>query len=137
MPADERYEWFVDIVDYNPYCDSEPLLPQATPFRLNPEQKALVAVREAEKDTYETTVKTSVWVSRGKLKIDVCTEKEKKENQCDNTYSLKWYTGPKSCRSGPGFLLADVMKGSNTRKQIILRVARVFRRKAGNSAPAP
>jgi len=137
MPADKRYFWHIDIVDYNPPRDSEPLLPGSKPLSLDTERKALVALRPAGKDTYETTVKTSAWVAWGAINIDVCTEKEKSENRCDNTYNVKIYAAAKPSRSGPGFLLADIMKGGSPRKQIVLKLAREPRRKAAGSAPAP
>ena len=118
IPKDERFEWSIEIVDYTPRKFTN-----VNTAKLSPQQKALVALRDTGKNTYEFTLKNRAGTGQGDLEIDVCTEKEKKDNLCDNSYSITWYDIPKPYDDGTKFVIADI-KGESPRKQIILELVK-------------
>ena len=118
-PNDEKFEWDVAIVDY-----AEREFTSVNTASLNSQKKTLITLREAAKDSYEYTVKTDKWLIRSVRKIDVCTEKEKKDNVCENIYRIKWYAEPKPFGDGRRFVIADISKRDSPKKQIVLRLNR-------------
>lgn len=121
MPKDEKFEWDVSIVDYAPRDFGS-----INAAEFSPQQEVLVALREAGKDTYAYTVKNNRTVTRSGFKIDVCTEKEKKDNVCENVYRIKWYSEAKSYGNGRRFVIADIIKKGSPRKQVVLRLNRLL-----------
>jgi hypothetical protein len=119
MPKEERFHWSFAVVDYAPRKYTS-----INTVRLNPQQKVLATLRNTGQDIYEFAVKTDAYVTRGERKIDICTEREKKDNLCDNHYSITWYSGPKPIADGASFVIADITKRNSPRKQIILRLER-------------
>lgn len=118
MPKDDRFEWSIEVVDYA----------QQKPVRLNGEkfntrQKALIALRGTGKNSYEFTLKNRAGTSQGDLEIDLCSEIEKKENRCDNSYSITWHDPAEPYGDGSMFLIADII-GERSRKQIVLELAK-------------
>lgn len=132
MPKDERFYWSFDIVDYAPrkYTSIDTV-------RLNSQQKALAAMRKTGKDIYEFTVITNAWTDHSEREIDICTEKEKKDNSCDNRFGITWYMGPKPYGEGTSFVIADITKGDSPRKQIVLRLALMLGQKFPKKASIP
>ncbi len=116
MPKDESMEWSIEIVDYVPrkYTRINTQL-------LNLQKKALVALRDTGKDVYEFTLKQK-GTGQGDLEINICTDQEKRENQCDNSYGIDWFDVPKPYGDGTKFVIAEIsqMVGQSPRKQIIL-----------------
>ena len=118
MPKDKRFEWSVEIVDYA----------QQKSVRLNSEkfsgrQKALIVLRCTGKHSFEFTLKNRAGTSQGDLEIDICSEIEKKENRCDNSYSITWHNPAEPYGDGTRFLIADII-GERSRKQIVLELAK-------------
>jgi hypothetical protein len=117
MPKEARFHWSFAVVDYAPRKYTS-----INTVRLNPQKKALATLRNTGQDVYEFAVKTDRYLDRGEHKLDVCTEKEKQDNLCDNRYSITWYSGPKPFGDGTSFVIADITTGDRPRKQIILRL---------------
>jgi hypothetical protein len=118
MPKDKSMEWSIEIVDYAPRKFTKMRL-----ARLSFQQKALVVLRETNKDIFQFTLKRRAGTGQGDLEIDVCSEKEKEENLCDNSYSLEWYDVAKPFDDGSKFVIADIshmLEPHKPRKQIIL-----------------
>lgn len=118
MPKDKSMEWSIEIVDYSPRRFTN-----MNKVRLNLRRKALIVLRDMGKDIYQFTLKQRAGTGQGEFEINVCSEKEKKENQCDNSYNLKWYDGPKPFDDGTKFVIADIshmLEPDKPRKQIIL-----------------
>ena len=118
MPKDESMEWSIEIVDYVPrkYV-------KLNTERLNLQKRALIALRDMGKDTYQFTLKQTRGTGQGDLEISICSEKEKSENRCDNSYNLEWYDTPKPYDDGTKFVIADIaymLDPDKPRKQIIL-----------------
>jgi len=120
MPKDESMEWSIDIVDFLPRKYT-----RINIRRLNLQKKALVALRDKGKDIYEFTLKQS-GTGQGDLDINICTEQEKRDSQCDNSYSIDWFDVPKPYDDGTKFVIADIkqMVGQSPRKQIVLELIR-------------
>ena len=118
MPKDERFEWSIEIVDY-----AQRKFTNINAEKLNPQQKALIALRGTGKNTYEFTLKNRAGRGQGDLEIDICTEKERRENLCDNSYSITWYDIAKPYDDGTKFVIADII-GDSPRKQIILELVK-------------
>ena len=116
MPKDESMEWSIEIVDYVPRKYVKPNMQ-----RLNPQKKALVALRDTGKDTYAFTLKQT-GTGQGELEINICTDAETRDNRCDNSYEVEWFDTPKPYDDGTKFVIADIrqMVGQAPRKQIIL-----------------
>lgn len=118
MPKDESMEWSIEIVDYVPRKYTN-----MNVGRLNLQKKALIALRDMGKDIYQFTLKQTRGTGQGDLEISVCSEKEKREGQCDNSYNLEWYDVPKPYDDGTKFVIADIaymLNPDKPRKQIIL-----------------
>lgn len=118
MPKDKSMEWSIEVVDYSPRRFTNTNM-----VRLNLHRKAFVALRDMGKDIYQFTLKQRAGTGQGEFEINVCSEKENKENQCDNSYDLKWYDGPKPFDNGTKFVIADIshmLDPDKPRKQIIL-----------------
>jgi len=115
-PKDETLEWSIEIVDYVPRKYTS-----LNTARLNVQKKALIALRDKGQDSYEFTLKQR-GTGQGDLEIDVSSVKDKRENQCDNSYSIDWFDVPKPYDDGTKFVIADIkqMVGEAPRKQIIL-----------------
>jgi hypothetical protein len=118
-PNNEKFEWDVAIVDY-----AKREFTNINAAELNSQKKTLITLREIGKDTYEYTVKTDKWLIRSVRKIDVCTEQEKKDNVCENFYSIKWFAEAKPYGDGRRFVIADITKRDSPKKQIVLRLNR-------------
>jgi hypothetical protein len=137
MPKDESMEWSIEIVDFASHEYSN-----INTDRLNLKQKALIAIRDMGKDTYQFTLKQPRGTGQGDLEINVCSEREKKENSCDNSYNLQWHDVPKPFDGGTKFVIADIaymLEPNKPRKQIILepvhfRLEDIIKEKA---APQP
>jgi hypothetical protein len=116
MPRDESMEWSIEVVDYIPRKYT-----RINRQRLNLQRKALVALRDKGKDLYEFTLKQS-GTGQGDLEINICSEQEKRENRCDNSYGIDWFEVPKPYDDGTKFVIAEIsqMVGQSPRKQIIL-----------------
>lgn len=116
MPKDESMEWSIEIVDYVPRKYT-----RINIRRLNLRRKALVALRDKGKDIYEFTLKQT-GTGQGDLEINICTEQDKREDQCDNSYGIDWFDVPKPYDDGTKFVIAEIsqMIGQSPRKQIIL-----------------
>jgi hypothetical protein len=116
MPKDESLEWKIEIVDYVPRNYAKPNMEQ-----FNRRKKALVVLRRTGEDTYEFMLKQR-GTSQGDLKIDICSDKEKRENDCDSSYVIDWFDVPKPYNDGTKFVVADIsqMIGETLKKQIIL-----------------
>ena len=119
MPKDKNMEWSIEIVDYVPRTYTK-----LNTERLNLQKKALVVLRDTGKDTYAFTLKQS-GTGQGDLEIDICSDKEKRDNQCDNSYAIDWFDVPKPYNDGTKFVIADIrqMVGQAPRRQIILETA--------------
>jgi hypothetical protein len=116
MPKDESMEWSIEIVDYVPRKYTK-----LNTQRLNIQKKALIALRDTGKDAYAFTLKQT-GTGQGNLEINICSETEKRDNQCDNSYDIEWFDVPKPYDDGTKFVIADIrqMVGQAPRKQIIL-----------------
>ena len=117
MPKDENLEWSIEIVDFVPRKYAKSFNTE----RLNVQRKALIALRDKGQDSYEFTLKQR-GTGQGDLEIDICFEKEKRENQCDNSYAIDWFDVPRPYDDGTKFVIADIkqMVGQSPRKQIVL-----------------
>ena len=116
MPKDESMEWSIEVVDYVPRRYTI-----MNTRQLSLKKKALIALRDTGKDVYEFTLKQR-GTGQGDLEINICTEQEKRENQCENSYGIKWFDVPKPYEDGTKFVIADIsqMVGQSPKKQIIL-----------------
>jgi len=80
-----------------------------------------LTLRHTGKDTYAFTLKQR-GTGQGDLENDLCSDKEKRENQCDDNYVIEWYDVLKPYDDGAKFVIADIrqMVGQALKKQIIL-----------------
>ena len=120
MPKDEKLEWKFEIVDY-----AVRKYTKANAKRLDFNRKALLVFREIKDDTYHFTLKQRNGTGSGDFEINVCSEKERKENQCDNSYSLEWFDEPKPFDDGTKFVIAEIstmLESEKPRKQIVLEL---------------
>jgi hypothetical protein len=118
MLKDKSMEWRIEIVDYAPRKFTKMNM-----ARLNFQQRALVVLREMDKDIFKFTLKQRAGTGQGDLEINVCSKKEGPENLCDNSYNLEWYKVAKPFDDGTKFVIADIshmLEPHKPRKQIIL-----------------
>ena len=119
MPKDEKLRWTFELVDY---AARKPAKVNAE--RLNFNRKALIVFRVFKDDTYHFSLKQRNATSSGDFEINICSEKERKENQCDNSYNLEWFDEPKPFDDGTKFVIAEIstmLEPEKPRKQIILK----------------
>jgi len=118
MPKDESMEWGIEVVDYVPRKYTN-----MNTKRLNLRKKALIVFRDMGKDIYQFTLKQTRGTGQGDLEINICSEKARNENRCDNSYTLAWHDVPKPFGDGTKFVIADIapmLDPDKPRKQIIL-----------------
>jgi len=118
MPKDESMEWSIEVVEYAPRKYTT-----VNTGRLNLQKKALIVFRDMGKDIYQLTLKQTRGTGQGDLEINICSEKERDENRCDNSYNLEWHNVPKPFDDGTKFVIADIapmLAPDKPRKQIIL-----------------
>ena len=117
MPKDQRFEWSIEIVDYA----------QQKSVRLNSvkfsRRQKVIALRGTGKNSVEFTLKNRAGTSQGELEIDLCSEIEKKENRCDDSYGITWHNPAEPYGDGTKFLIADII-GERSRKQIVLELTK-------------
>jgi len=120
MPKDESMEWSIEVVDYSPLKYVNP-----NTARLNPKKKALIVLRESGKNSYAFTLKQS-GMGQGELEINICSEREKRENDCDDSFEIEWFEVPKPFDDGTKFVIAEIkqMVRQVPRKRIILEPVR-------------
>jgi hypothetical protein len=118
MSKDTNMEWTIELVDYTPRKYTT-----VSTRKLSTRKKALIALRDVGRDVYAFTLKQS-GISQGNLEINICTEQEKHENECDNSYDIEWNDVAKPYADGTKFVIADLkqMIDQRPRKQIILEL---------------
>lgn len=122
LPKNKNLEWKIEVVDAKPHKAAK-----INPTQLDPQPKALIVVRKRGGDTFEFTLKQRAGASQGKLELDICTEKEKKQNACESGSDLVWFAEPKPIEDGTKFVLGEIapmLNPEKPRKQIILETAR-------------
>lgn len=117
MTKDEKWEWSIEVVDYVPRKFTNMNME-----RLNLQKKALIVLRDMGNDNYQFTLKQTAGTGQGDMEINICSEAEKKQNECDNSYVIDWHDEPKPYDDGTKFVIADIghMVSRKPRKQIIL-----------------
>jgi hypothetical protein len=122
MPKDEKLEWKFELVDYVARKFTKP-----NTVRLNLNRKALLVFQEVKDDTYKFTLKQRNGTSSGDFEINICSEKERTENQCDNSYNITWFDEPKPFGDGTKFIIAEIgtmLEPNKPRKQIELELVK-------------
>ena len=116
LPKDEKSAWGINIINYERRRPSD-----ATTEKLDLQNKALIVVRETEKNTYQFILKQREGTSRRELKINICPEKRVAGNRCENSYVITWYDIPMPYGDGLRYVIAEITGDSNKPvKQIIL-----------------
>ncbi len=122
LPKDEKLEWKFELVDY-----AARKFTKTNAERLDFNRKALLVFRETKDDTYHFTFKQRNGTSSGDFEINICSEKERTENRCDNSYSLEWFDEPKPFDDGTKFIIAEIgtmLEPDKPKKQIVIETVK-------------
>lgn len=126
----QDWEWRLQVIDATEQkiTDKPP-----SPKELNYSKMALIALRFTESEMFEVTLSQSFGQSRFKLKIEPCSEKEKKAGDCPEALgsNITFYPEPRFFADGSGIVLGEVgfmINSQGKPKKLIILKPYQFRR---------